>query len=155
MALEDIPEMMVVTEGSRFNHKNPSELIDLTRRPLDLRGRFVVFNIPSVSDYKVVLMEHAFTHECVREGLWKDIAPKFGDYIYAAKRLFSPFTGGGYFRIDDKKIILGGESWDYGKFDKELVVPIVTRFLQKYLPQHTLEFSDNHILFEYPSFLDK
>jgi len=127
MTIDDIPEMQLT------EYDDPYKSIDLTGS-VSFGGNFVALIGPNDQNY-------LFAVE--REGSHFFVSRMFSEVTRSCYGVSEPdfeTKGGGYLKIDSKGLYLGGESQRYGKYDKEMVRPIVERWREKNLPDHDLVF---------------
>ena len=127
MTIEDIPEMQIVSfVGSRLISVPAGSLIRT-------KGRFVVMqqdgrtwvyaqhdsdNLRSHSD-----LDMSFRYSC--KCPTRDIKT----------------SGGGFFEVGTDSLRIYGKSEKLGKYDEQVVRPIVERWAKQHLPSHQLSFS--------------
>ena len=142
MTIEDIPEMWLCgkkvegfTEGEFLLDRKNS--FDLAEQPIDYQGKFVVIEDEDSSKKYVFSVYQDTSHQGLEDDFQKLVRNKFG--VRETWKLRA--SGGGSLSIDSSQILVYDRSTKFGKYDEQVVRPIVERWAKQHLPSHKLSFS--------------
>jgi len=138
MALEDLPEVMIHEKNEFDSCGSP---IDFINQDPNYSGKFIV------ADYegrkKIMSYRDADAHNNVGYSLSKLIKKEIGDTSFSPGFVDGlSVLGGGYLTIDEQQVKVSGESKAYGEYNPEIVRPIMERFLDRELPNHSLDIEE-------------
>ncbi|MDD5740965.1 MAG: hypothetical protein PHH54_03210 [Candidatus Nanoarchaeia archaeon] len=110
-------------KGDRYEATTPEKI-----REKEFRGKFVVF-LDSESKARIFGLSGGSPHGCIIDYFER----KFGD------KVLDRCHGGGLISIVDKTIKVFDESESFGKYKKDMVMPLIEKYRDENLPDYKID----------------